>query len=624
MSREDVVRKEKVATQEDMGIILKRVFGYTAFRPLQEECIEAVLAKRDTLLIMPTGGGKSLCYQIPALMFEGVTVVISPLIALMTDQVRQLKALGVAAEMLNSTLDYHEYETNKNLVLSGAVKLLFMAPETLFKADIGELLKAIEVNCLTIDEAHCISEWGHDFRPEYRKLNQVRAHLPEAVCLAVTATATPRVRRDIVTNLELRTHHTLSEGQSLSTEFLASFNRHNLFYEVVPKSNPTAQTLDFLNRFKHQSGIIYCQSRKQVDALAATLNQQGFRALPYHAGLPADKRAKHQEAFIRDDVPIMVATIAFGMGINKPNVRFVIHFDLPKNIESYYQETGRAGRDDLPAHCLLLFGYGDIAKVRYFIDQKTDAQEQRVAQQHLNAMVHYAEAQGCRRIPLMQYFGEDYTQVRCGECDNCLNPKKNDFDLTEAAGRFFEAVHQTGQRFGATHVIDVLRGSQSARVMQYYHNSLDVHGLGKNFTVRQWQFFVRQFLQQGLLIKEEEYAVLKLTREAVEVINGERQVMGYPPPADNIVSTRVKTPKKVLGAGDANLFELLRAERKRLADKRGVPPYVIFPDKSLIDMSVVLPTTREVFSQIFGVGEKKLQQYADPFMQVIKDYQAKL
>src|SRR5512137_2066304 len=378
--------------------VLKDTFGYDSFRPLQREVIENVLARRDTLAVMPTGGGKSLCYQIPALLFDGLTVVVSPLIALMKDQVEQLQAAGVPALFLNSSLQPEEYQENMQRVRSGKVRLLYVAPETLLTPRLFGLLSGVKIDLLTIDDAHCISEWGHDFRPDYRQLVEVRQRFPQAVCLALTATATPRVRADITANL----------GFAGSNEFVASFNRENLFIEVRPKRDAAQQTLRFLERYKDQSGIIYCFSRKQVDELAYYLERHGHSARPYHAGLEDAERKRNQEAFIRDDAQIIVATIAFGMGINKPNVRFVIHFDLPKSIENYYQEIGRAGRDGLPAHCLLLYSYGDVAKLNYFIDQK-EGSERRVAIEHLNAITRYAEDERiCRRKPLLNYFGETY------------------------------------------------------------------------------------------------------------------------------------------------------------------------------------------------------------------------
>ena len=599
-------------TKHDKLSLLKTVFGYDEFRPLQAECIDGVLAKRDTVMIMPTGGGKSLCYQIPALLFDGLTVVISPLISLMKDQVNQLHELGVEADVLNSSLSYGEYLHNKERIQTGITKLLFLAPETLFKPETIQFLQERKVDCIAIDEAHCISEWGHDFRPEYRQIRMLREFFPDAVYLAVTATATERVRHDIVTNLGL-------QNPAIRQ---ASFNRTNLFYEVIQKERATDQVVDFLQRNNDQSGIIYCFSRKAVDTLAADLNRYGFNCLPYHAGLEPDVRRKNQELFIRDDVPIMVATIAFGMGINKPNVRFVIHHDLPKNIESYYQETGRAGRDGLPAHCLLLFSAGDIGKLNYFIDQKTDEQQRRVAREHLNAMVGYAESMVCRRIPLITYFGENYTQQRCDLCDNCKNPQKQTDDLTAQAQLFFRALHETGEMFGAVHVINVLRGSRAEKVLSYHHDECAVYGQGSAWSQRQWQHLVRQLIAQKLMDKEPQYGVITLNRRSYAILNGEAAFHGMQPPADRPASraaARGKAPVAA-SAGDENLYALLKIKRKELADKSGVPPYVIFPDKSLIDMSQRKPTSREEFAQIFGVGERKLKKFADIFIQVIKQH----
>lgn len=596
---------------QDKHELLKSVFGYTTFRPLQEECIDAVINKQDTVIIMPTGGGKSLCYQIPALMFEGLTIVISPLISLMKDQVSQLKAVGVEAEVLNSSLVFEEYLENKERIRSGRTKMLFLAPETLFKPDMLDFLQQCPIDCIAIDEAHCISEWGHDFRPEYRQIKNLREYFPKAVYLAVTATATPRVQEDIVTNLALKN----------PVQLQASFNRANLFYEVIEKNRATDQILDFLGKFKDQSGIIYCFSRRQVDALAADLNQFGFKALPYHAGLSSDERQRNQELFIRDDVPIMVATIAFGMGIDKPNVRFVIHNDLPKNIESYYQETGRAGRDGLPSNCLLLFSAGDIGKINYFIEQKEDLEQQQVARAHLNAMVGFAESPVCRRIPLINYFGEDYRVQRCGMCDICMNPKKATMDLTKQAALLFRAIQETEQMFGAVHVINVLRGSKAEKIINYSHQHCSTYGVGDVWSVRQWQHLVRQLIVQKFLDKEPQYGVLSLNSRSMEIMSGTTEFHGFPPPTDRVKS---RLPNRVRSSGvsvqtDEELFNILRVKRKELADRRGVPPYVIFSDKSLIDMCERLPRTHEEFSMVFGVGNQKLKKYGDIFMKLIKE-----
>jgi len=585
--------------------ILRTIFGYDSFRPLQETCIQSILDKKDTLLIMPTGGGKSICYQIPALMLPGLTVVISPLISLMKDQVSQLKTLGVEAEVLNSSLEWDQYEINMARIRSGKTKLLFCAPETLFKEEILQMLASCRVDCITIDEAHCISEWGHDFRPEYRKIKELRGQFPHAVFLAVTATATERVRKDIIANLALKNPQ----------ELVASFNRDNLFYEVIPKARATDQTIDYIEKFKNQSGIIYCFSRKQVDQLTKDLNYFGFKALPYHAGLSDEVRHKNQELFIRDDIPIMVATIAFGMGINKPNVRFVIHYDLPKNIESYYQETGRAGRDGLASQCLLLFSAGDAAKIKYFIDQKTDEAQKRVAQNHLNTIIAYAQSRQCRRIPLITYFGENYTIENCGLCDNCLKPKEATVNLTIPSIKFLQCVSETEERFGAMHVINVLRGSEAEKILNYNHDECKTFGAGKDWSVKQWQNLVQQLLTQDLLNKNDDYDVLSLTKGSYEILSGKRAVQGYLASENAAPAKAVKS--KLGEAYDTTLFEKLRSKRKELADSMGVPPYIVFSDKSLIDMCHRKPKTKGEFAEVFGVGEQKLEKFSSPFLRVI-------
>jgi ATP-dependent DNA helicase RecQ len=585
--------------------ILRSIFGYNSFRPLQENCIQAVLEKKDTLLIMPTGGGKSLCYQIPALMLPGLTIVISPLISLMKDQVSQLKSLGVEAEFLNSSLSWDEYDSNKGKIRSGQTKLLFCAPETLFKEDILEMLSSCDVDCVTIDEAHCISEWGHDFRPEYRRIKDLRAHFPGAVFLAVTATATQRVRQDIITNLAFKKPR----------ELVAGFNRDNLFYEVIPKNNPTEQTINYIKKFKNQSGIIYCFSRKQVDSLTDELNSLGFKALPYHAGLPDATRRKNQESFIRDDAPIMVATIAFGMGINKPNVRFIVHHDLPKNIESYYQETGRAGRDGLPSRCLLLFSPGDASKIKYFINQKTDETQKRVAQNHLDKIIAYAQSRQCRRIPLITYFGENYTIENCGLCDNCVKAPEAEINLTVPAIKFLQCVSETNERFGALHVINVLRGSEAEKVLNYNHQHCKTFGAGKDWTIKQWQHLIHQLLAQQLLNKTEDYGVLSLTQGSYELLSGKRHFSGYLLEEKTLPAKIPRT--KQSENHDTDLFEKLRTLRKELADRAGVPPYIIFSDKSLVDMCSRRPRTKEEFALVFGVGEQKLKRFSDIFIRAI-------
>ncbi|GAB4494037.1 MAG: DNA helicase RecQ [Anaerolineales bacterium] len=588
--------------------ILKETFGYDTFRPLQREVIENVLAGKDSLAVMPTGGGKSLCYQIPALMLPGLTVVVSPLIALMKDQVEQMRASGVAAVFLNSSLSPQAYAENMDAVRAGQVKLLYLAPETLLTPRIFGLLDSLQVSLLTIDEAHCISEWGHDFRPEYRQLVEVRRRYPKAVCLALTATATPRVRQDIARSL----------GFSQANEFVASFNRENLYIEVAPKREAQRQVLRFLERFKDQSGIIYCFSRRQVDELAAALAHHGLAARPYHAGLGDDERRRNQEAFIRDDAQIIVATIAFGMGINKPNVRFVIHYDLPKSVEGYYQEIGRAGRDGLPAHCLLLYTYADVAKLQFFIDQK-EGEERRVALAHLDAIVRYAEdTRSCRRKPLLAYFGEKFSAAKCGNCDNCNAEPPALQDITLPAQKFLSCVWRTGQRFGAGHVIDVLRGSKNEKVLQHQHDQLSTYAIGKDLNEKQWQEVARQLIQQGYLTQNGEFRALTLSEKALTALKKRSVIYGQIQPAE--ASPR---PEKIAAPElDYNhaLFALLRQKRKDLADAENVPPYVIFPDRTLVEMAAYYPQTPQAFSQLFGVGQAKAAQYAAPFLELLVSY----
>jgi len=587
--------------------ILKETFGYDTFRPLQQEVIENVLARRDTLAIMPTGGGKSLCYQIPALLSDGLTVVVSPLISLMKDQVEQLRAFGVPALFLNSSLAPQEYHENMELVKRGDVKLLYVAPESLLTPRILSLLSGLKVDLLTIDEAHCISEWGHDFRPEYRQLVEVRKRFPDAVCLALTATATERVRQDIRTTLKFATDN----------QFIASFNRENLFIEVLRKRDPIVQTIQILEKHKDQSGIIYCFSRSQVDDLAAYLASRGYSALPYHAGLEDLERKKNQEAFIRDDAQIIVATIAFGMGINKPNVRFIIHFDLPKSIESYYQEIGRAGRDGLPAHCTLLFSYSDVAKINYFIDQK-EGNEKHVAIGHLDAIVRYAEDElTCRRNPLLNYFGESYLVDNCSNCDNCTSAPTELTDITLYAQKFLSCVKRADERFGAGHITDILLGSQNKKVLRWGHDKLSTHGIGTELTKKQWMHIARQLLTMGYLKQEGEYRTLSLTPRALEMLKKREQVMGVVQEAERV---RQKGEKKVEIEYDHALFDLLRQKRKEMADGAGVPPYVIFSDRTLVEMAAYFPQSSDSLFTISGVGQVKLRQYGNAFLGVIRAY----
>ena len=499
---------------DDLLLTLKRTFGYSTFRPLQREIIAATLAGQDVFALLPTGGGKSLCFQLPALARDGLTVVVSPLIALMKDQVDALQASGVAATFLNSTLGAEESRARLRGLHRGEFKLLYVAPERLMLDGWSENLKAWNVTCLAIDEAHCVSEWGHDFRPEYRQLARLRATLPGVPLMALTATATGRVRQDIVTHLQLRSPVT----------FVASFNRPNLTYRVTPKDQPLKQIIDFVRPREHESGIIYCASRAATERVAESLTSRGFSARPYHAGLTGEERSTHQEQFLRDDTRIICATIAFGMGINKPNVRWIIHHDLPKNIEGYYQETGRAGRDGLPADCLLLFSAGDVAKQTHFLDEISDEQEQQVARAQLRQIVHYAESSGCRRAELLAYFGEKFPLDNCGACDNCLEPRDT-YDGTVVAQKFLSCVYRIAQnsRFGVglNHVIEVLTGAETDKIRRWGHDTLSTYGIGRELSRPQWAAVGRELMRLGYVtVAEGEYATLQLTPEGLAPTQG--------------------------------------------------------------------------------------------------------
>ena len=592
---------------EQAHLILKDVFGFDSFRSTQQGIIENVLAGNNTLAIMPTGGGKSLCYQIPAIVFEGLTIVVSPLISLMQDQVRQLVELDIPAVVLNSSLSSQEYQDNLDALKRGDIKLLFLAPETALQANILSLLQSINIACIAIDEAHCISEWGHEFRPEYRQLDQLVSCFPNAVTIALTATATPRVREDIKRQLYV----------AENSEFIASFDRPNLFLEVAPKESAYAQTKAFIDKHAKQSGIIYCQSRSGVDDVTAKLKQDGYSVLPYHAGLNNQKRAANQEQFVRDDADIIVATIAFGMGINKPDVRYVVHYDLPKNIESYYQQIGRAGRDGQDADCLLLFGYGDTGKIRYFIDQMNNEQEKRLATMHLNQMLALAETEECRRVPLLQYFGEPEVSETCVKCDNCLSDDKQKSDLTVPAQKFLSCVHRTGQRFGAAYIVDVLRGSNAEKVLQNQHNLLSTYNIGNELNKKQWMTLSRQLIQKKLLKQEEQFGGLKLTQLAADVLKGKAPFFAM---LQQAMPARGKSSSQSDVTGNAELVAILKVERKKIADQANVPPYAIFADRSLQEMAHYSPHSETSMLKIHGVGSAKLLKYGELFLGIVADF----
>src|SRR5438309_917869 len=607
----------------DLPSSLKKHFGYDEFRPLQQEIVSAALAGRDVFALMPTGGGKSLCFQLPALLRDGLTVVVSPLISLMKDQVDALQTSGIAATFLNSALDRVEAIERLRGLTRGQYRLLYVAPERLMLETFLERALNWNIAQLAIDEAHCISEWGHDFRPEYRELKKLRKHLPEVPIIALTATATERVRIDIIQQLHLREPRC----------YVASFNRPNLTYRVVPKSAPYEQVLAFIRSRPNDSGIVYCASRKRTDSLARNLNEDGISAKPYHAGLTAAERTKHQESFLRDDVGVITATIAFGMGINKPNVRFVVHYDLPKNLESYYQETGRAGRDGLPAECVLLFSASDVAKQIHFIDEKSEKEAQ-IARTQLQQMVHYAETRECRRATLLKYFGEDYPprdetaggqrpplQTPCDGCDNCLEPRET-FDGTMHAQKFLSCVYRIHARhgfgFGLNHVVDILRGADTEMIRQRRHNELSTYGIGRDLKRDAWQAIGRELLRLGLVeCSPGRFATLTLTAAGREVLRN-RTPITLTKQID--IATQREKPRAGAIECDELLFEQLRALRRKLADERDVPAYVIFSDASLREMARNYPTTASEFRRIPGVGEQKLKDFAQPFLSEIRAY----
>ncbi len=597
-----------------IGSVLQKVFGYDQFRSLQQTIIENVLCKRDSLAVMPTGSGKSLCYQLPATLFPGLTVVVSPLISLMEDQVLELLEWGIEAVYLNSTLSHAEYVETTARIRAGDVKLLYAAPETLLRHETRLLLGDCRVDCLVIDEAHCISEWGHDFRPEYRQLAGLRDQLPAAVTLAVTATATQRVRQDIKTSL----------GITDANEFISSFNRENLVLSVSDKIAAVAQTRAFLDAHKGQAGIIYCATRDQVDSLSDQLNSLSYPVLPYHAGMDDEQRRLHQHRFRYEEGLIMVATIAFGMGINKSNLRFILHYDLPKNIESYYQQIGRAGRDGLPADCRLLYSYNDVHTIRYFINQESQ-ELRRAAEVRLQALLDFVEAHTCRRVPLLAYFGEEYQNEDCEACDNCLSgPAKGDAQtasevgsekvaLTAPAQLFITCAQETGEIFGAAHLIGILRGSQAKKVLKFKHDKLSSHGAGQTYSKKQWQHLAAQFVRQGLLKRTQPHGSLKVTAEGRAVLQG-KEFWG------TLQGIFAGSARSEMPEHDPVLFEQLRSLRTRLANERGLPPYVIFPDRSLIEMAAYFPQTSTQFEQIYGVGQRKINEYGPHFLPIIQAY----
>ncbi len=603
--------------------ILKSVFGYKEFRQGQREIIQNILDGRDTLAVMPTGGGKSLCYQIPALIFEGITVVVSPLISLMQDQVGALLENGVDAAFLNSTLTLEEYKKTVRAIKSGETKLLYVSPEGLATERVKSILSEadVPVSCVTIDEAHCISEWGHDFRPDYMEIAAFRKRFKDAVCLALTATATKQVQADIVKNLKLKNPAVL----------VASFNRSNIFLNVQPRTDGLAQILEFLSEHKDESGIIYCLSRKEVDSLTQELQERGISAMAYHAGLTDQERADHQNKFIKSQVDVIVATVAFGMGINKPDVRFVIHYALPKSIEEYYQEIGRAGRDGLPSEALLLYSAGDIHRIRFFFKDKSD-DESFKAEKLLQAMIDYAQCRACRRKFLLSYFGERYEPDADGSqcCDICETGGLPLQDVTVPAQKFLSCVYRVDQRFGATHIIDILLGSRNEKIKKFNHNFLSTWGIGTELSKQAWFELADAMQNAGLIDRVGEYNIVKVTSLGRELLQN-RDKIELPARInfDQQKKASLALPKKkaVLhkkaqlqdDAQTSLLYEDLKAWRKKLADEENVPPYFIFNDKTLIEIANKKPSTRADLLSISGIGELKAKKFGSKIISIITE-----
>ncbi|EID0034152.1 ATP-dependent DNA helicase RecQ [Vibrio alginolyticus] len=601
-----------LAEQSDSPVtpqrVLEDVFGYQEFRDGQQLVIDAAIEGRDSLVILPTGGGKSLCYQIPALVRSGITLVISPLISLMKDQVDQLKANGVAAECINSTMPREELLSVYNRMHTGHLKLVYVSPERVLMRDFIERLENLPLSMIAVDEAHCISQWGHDFRPEYAALGQLKQQFSHVPFMALTATADDATRRDILERLQLNNPEV----------YLGSFDRPNIRYNLVEKHKPVSQIVRYLETQKGNCGIIYCGSRKKVEMVTEKLCNNHIRAAGYHAGMDADERAYVQEAFQRDDIQIVVATVAFGMGINKPNVRFVVHFDIPRNIESYYQETGRAGRDGLPAEAMMLYDPADISWLRRMLDEKDDGPQKQVETHKLNAMSAFAEAQTCRRQVLLNYFGE-YRKKPCGNCDICLDPPKH-FDATEEARKALSCVYRVNQSFGMGYVVEVLRGMQNIRVRENGHDKISTYAIGRDHSHDYWVSIFRQLIHKGLLFQNiTRNSTLQLTEEARPLLRGDVTLELAVPRLDT-AARAAKSDKLTSKNYDKKLFAKLRKLRKSIADEDGLPPYVVFSDATLIDMAEILPTSYGEMLAVSGVGQRKLEKYADPFLDLIQEH----
>lgn len=586
--------------------ILQNTFGYESFREPQAEVIDTIIKGGDAFLLMSTGGGKSLCYQIPAMVRNGCGIVVSPLIALMQDQVSALRQLGISASFLNSTLSSDEIDTVESRLRRGELDLLYVAPERLVQARTLDLFKSVAISLFAIDEAHCVSQWGHDFRVDYLSLDRLHVEFPTVPRIALTATADVRTRREIINNLALQD----------AKQFVVGFDRPNIHYRISLKSNPRNQLLRFLKaEHADDAGIVYCLSRKKTEDTAEWLASQGFKAVPYHAGLPAEVRAKHQRRFLEEEGVVVVATIAFGMGIDKPDVRFVAHLDLPKTIEAYYQETGRAGRDGSPANAWMVYGLQDVTKLRQMLDSsKGDEQHKRVEQIKLNAMLGFCELTTCRRHALLAYFDE-LSSEQCGNCDTCLTPVET-WDGTEVSRKALSVIYRTGQRFGVSHLVDVLLGTGTDKVLQFDHHQLPIYGVGGELAAKEWQSVFRQLVARGYAHADaDRFGGLVLTEKCRPLLKGEESIQLR---KDQVVKAAKKLTKTPLSEDvDVGLWEALRSHRRELAEAQGVPPYVIFHDRTLQAMAEIMPSTLDEFSELPGVGARKLDKYGRGFLVVL-------
>ena len=616
--------------QADPKLVLKTVFGYDEFRPLQKDIITNVLKGHDTLAVMPTGGGKSLCYQLPALIMPGITIVVSPLISLMQDQVSSLKTAGIQSAFLNSTQSWEEYCKTIDEIKSGQIKIIYVSPEGLATNKIRELLSSLEleISCITIDEAHCVSQWGHDFRPDYLEISSVRHLFPKAVMLALTATATEHVRQDICKNL----------GMKNPKVFISSFNRENIYLEVQPKRGAMETVINYIRRHAGDSGIIYCNSRKQVEEIAQTLDKKGYSALPYHAGLSDEVRAKNQDMFIKDEVQIIVATIAFGMGINKPNVRYVINYDLPKSIEEYYQEIGRAGRDGLPSSALLLYSAGDIHKIKFFIDDSADPEK---AELLLQGMINYATSRTCRRKALLAYFGETYEPAEKSDeslnlccCDICSGPAAELKDVTIPSQKFLCCIIRTNQRFGAGYVTDVLLGSKAQRIIDNGHTQISTWGIGTEYSKQEWLELCDILVDEGYIKKTGDYNVLELTdtgkrfvasRTSLKLPMRSATIRSFSKSGVSNYNTNVRGEKIIAEKPAVNderaeaIITNLKNWRKRKADDLNIAPYMIFGDKTLLDLAAKKPKNRGDLLNVYGIGRVKAEEFGRAILQIIEE-----